>query len=121
MNITKEQFKEIADNILLGLTEEEACLLCDVSYDDYLTLLDDAKFKKFIDKQKVQFKKKHLENIDAKKSDKNSMWALEKLRPDEFAGKPKSENPTNLIAVLVRQIQKGNYQEPLVLNGEQKT
>lgn len=106
-----EKLKQIADYLLKGMTEKESCILCDVPYADYLKQKEnDEPTRKFIEKQIVKFKLQHVEAIQKTKSDKNSMYLLEKLRPEEFGSKRGGEGSAtvNIISAIIKEIQNDN-------------
>ena len=77
---------------------------------------------KYYNKKNIEFKLLHIETIQKSKSDKNSMYLLEKLRPAEFGTKAKQEGPTiNIISAIIKDIQNDNTQSIITLNrGERK-
>lgn len=106
--ITKEILIDIGKYIQDGLSEKEACILSDVDHTDLLTMKemsDDV--TKFLEKQMVLFKHAHLKEIQSKKSEKNSMWVLEKLMPEQFGAKAKNPEGTtvNIIKQIIMSIQ----------------
>lgn len=112
ISITKEEMQTVGKYILEGMTEEQACVLADISY----LQLQDAKegnelIGKFIEKKKTEFKYNHIKEIQKNKSEKNSQWLLEKLYPEEFGPKARSgqtESPVNIISVIIKDIQNDN-------------
>lgn len=108
--ITKEILVDIGKYIQDGLSEKEACILCDVDHADLCTMKEMSDdITKFLEKQMVLFKHAHLKEIQSKKSEKNSMWVLEKLMPEQFGSKAKNpEGPTvNIIRQIIMSIQNG--------------
>lgn len=103
----KEKLKKIGLYLLKGLTEKEACVLLDVPYAVFLKQKEnDEPTRKFLEKQTVEFKLKHLEVIQKTSSEKTSMYLLEKLRPEEFGNKKGGEGPTiNIISAIIQAIQ----------------
>lgn len=103
----KEKLKEIGSLLRKGMKEKEACILLDVPWNIYNTLKEnDEVIRTYIEKQLIEFKKIHLEVIQSTKSEKNSMYLLEKLRPEEFGSKSRSEGPTiNIISAIIKDIQ----------------
>jgi len=106
--INKESLHTIGIYLLEGMTEREACTLAEVSYNE----LQQAKeandiIRDFIEKKHTEFKHNHLKEIQKNKSEKNSQWLLEKLRPEEFGSRPRSqEAPTiNIISAIIKDIQ----------------
>tara|TARA_R110000868_G_scaffold171824_2_gene407613 strand:- start:6542 stop:7087 length:546 start_codon:yes stop_codon:yes gene_type:complete len=112
----------IGQYILQGLTEKESCILSDVNYDLFTQKKDEDEItRNFLEKKKVEFKQLHLKTIQSVKSDKNSMYLLEKLRPEEFGSKPKGEGPTiNIISAIMKEIQNDNSNPIIALNRENK-
>lgn len=102
-----EKLKEIGSYLLKGLTEKEACVMVDVPYSLFLKQKEnDEPTRKYLEKKMIEFKVKHLEVIQRTASEKNSMYILEKLRPDEFGNKKNTEGPTiNIISNIIRDIQ----------------
>lgn len=106
--LSKEALEEIGLHILNGMTEKEACTLSEVSWNDLQEQKEQSKITRdFIEKKHVEFKANHLKEIQKNKSEKNSMWLLEKLRPDEFGSKARGhEGPTiNIISQIIKDIQ----------------
>lgn len=114
MQITKDDLEAIGKYIATGMTEQEACILADVSHSDFLLLKEkNSKIRDFVEKKKVRFKYAHLNEIQKNKSDKNSQWLLEKLVP-EFSPKAKNDggNTINIISQIIKEIQ--NESEPII-------
>lgn len=116
--MTDTDLFNIGDYILQGLSEKESCILSDVNYDDFLQEKESNEVTRtFLEKKKVKFKQVHLEAIQKTKSDKNSMYLLEKLRPEEFGSKPKGEGTTvNIINAIMKEIQNDNTSPIVALN-----
>lgn len=107
--INKDKIAEICGYILQGLSEDEACLMCDIEPSDLRDLKGKSKdVYKIIEKQKISFELAHLKEMQSKKSEKNSQWLLEKLRSEKYGTKAKSENNTiNIISQIMNNIQNG--------------
>lgn len=106
--ITSETINDVGLHILNGMTEREACTLADVDFNQLQEEKENSEIlRKFIDKKHVEFKANHLKEIQKNKSEKNSMWLLEKLRPEEFGSKARShDGPTiNIMQQIIREIQ----------------
>lgn len=114
----KEKLKEIGSYLLKGMTEKESCVLTDIPYSVYLAQKEnDEPTRKYIEKKIIEFKKIHLEVIQKTSSEKNSMYLLEKLRPDEFGSKSKNEGPTiNIMGVILKQIQNDDTSTIITFN-----
>lgn len=113
--INKDKLEEIGKYILSGMTEKESCILSDTSFSQLQTLKEkNEEVRNYIDKKKIRFKFNHLNEIQANKSEKNSQWILEKLRPEEFGTKAKNSEQTtiNVISSIIKQIQYDN--EPII-------
>lgn len=119
----KEKLKEIGSLLLKGMKEKEACILLDVPYSTYIALKEnDEVIRTYIEKKLIEFKKIHLEVIQKTKSEKNSMYLLEKLRPEEFGTKSKSEGPTiNIISAIIKSIQNDPANSIVSFNRGNKT
>ncbi len=109
--ISKDTLTDIGVYILEGMSEREACVLAGVSFSD----LQDTKevsdvARNFIEKKFTEFKHNHLKEIQKNKSEKNSQWLLEKLRPEEFGSKPRGEGgvQVNIIGAIIKEIQNDN-------------
>lgn len=89
------------------MTEREACILVDVPLEVFNAAKEnDESIRKYLEKKIVEFKLKHIEQIQKEKSDKNSMYLLEKLRPDEFGGKQKNAPPSlDTVSIIIKSIQ----------------
>lgn len=113
--ITTEKIVEITSHILEGLTQEEACIVCDEDPSELKDLIEtNPSVKKFIDKANINFKLAHLKAIQSKKSGNNSQWILEKLRPNEFGSKANINNgPINIIGEIIQNIQNGEQKSKL--------
>ncbi len=107
---------QIGSYMLEGLTEDEACIMIGFPTVKLHSILEnDESVRNFIDKKKVEFKHKHLKVIATKSSDKNSMYILEKLRPDEFGNKRSSGDTTvNIISAIIKDIQNGSEQNAII-------
>jgi len=105
--MNKDNLEKIGKYLLEGLSEDEACIMCDVDPSDFRKIKEgDIVIRKYIEKKVVDFKHIHLQTIQTKKSEKNSQWLLEKLRPEEFGTKV-NKNPTtvNIISQIIKNIQ----------------
>lgn len=110
----RDKLKEIGNFILEGLTEEEACILAGFS---------PALFKEikqthetvalYLWKKNIEFKRKHLNSISDKRTDKNSMWILENLRPDEFGKKKTGDTTVNVVGAIIKDIRSANDSFPV--------
>lgn len=101
----------ICTYILDGMSEREACALAGFSYNELQDLKEGSqKLREVIEKKHIEFKHNHLKEIQKNKSEKNSQWLLEKLRPEEFGSKGRSQDaPTvNIINAIVKDIQNEN-------------
>jgi hypothetical protein len=113
--ITKEKLQEIGNFLLDGMSEREACTLCDISFNDLNELKQNSEtVRNYIEKKIIKFKLNHLKEIQKNKSEKNSQWLLEKLRPEEFGSRPRGggETTVNIISQIIKQIQNDN--DPIV-------
>ncbi len=113
--LDKIKLQEIAKFILEGMSKKEACILAEVDYDELKNAMHkNEAVSSYIEKQIVMFKYNHVREMQGKKSDKTSQWLLEKLRPDEFGAKAKTnEQPTiNIINAIMKDIQNAN--DPIV-------
>lgn len=101
----------ICTYILDGMSERESCKLAGFSYNELQNLKENsAALREALEKKHIEFKHNHLKEIQKTKSEKNSQWLLEKLRPEEFGAKARSqEGPTvNIINAIVKEIQNEN-------------
>jgi hypothetical protein len=121
MPITLDKVKHIGQSILEGLTVEEACVLVDVPVFELEEFVDkNPALKNYMEKKRIEFKKKHLEIINDKRDPKNSLWLLERLLPEQFASRrTKQTEDANFLAVFVKEIQ--NNQQDLVKIHEHKS
>ena len=121
----KEKVGKVLGYVLEGLSEQESCLMSGISWDDFETLKKRSpSLIDLISKKRIEFKRKHLLNIGKKDDPKTSQWLLEKLRPDEFGSKKVAETPTNIFAVLIKDIQSSNDRlitEPKRIETESRT
>jgi len=110
MAITKADLERIAKYMLDGLSEDDACSLCELDTHELHELKElSGEVRLYLERKAIKFKQMHLNEIAKTKSEKNSMWLLEKLRPEEFGAKQKTTNPTtiNIIRTMVNSIQNG--------------
>lgn len=108
--IHRNQLLKIGNYIMEGLSEDEACILASIKPKVFQELKKaHENIAIFLEKKRIEFKRKHLLAIHARSSDKNSMWLLEALRPEEFGAKKKVGDTTiNVIGSIIKDIQKGN-------------
>jgi hypothetical protein len=109
--MTPPTLTEISNYITQGLTERESCILAGFDYNKLQHEKDtNPEVKETLEKKAIEFKFNHLKEIVKNKSEKNSMWLLEKLRPDEFGTKARnSDQPTiNIISAIIKDIQNDN-------------
>jgi len=107
---------KIGQYIIEGLTEEEACILSEASYDNLVALKEkNEEIRNFISQMRVKFKYAHLKEMQTKKSEKTSQWLLERLRPEDFYIGARSKTPqtVNIIGTIIQQIQNDNTR-PLI-------
>ncbi len=116
--LTPEKLPEIKAFILKGLNEKEACVMTDVSYTDFLSKKEKVESTRiYFEKAEIEFKLTHIEQIQRGRSDKNSMYLLEKLRPEEFGNKKTNETPKqNIINLIVKSIQNDDKQSIVIKN-----
>ena len=108
--LNKDKLIEIASYILQGLSEEEACILCDVPYEVLQERKEQSEdVRNFIKKQSINFKLNHLKEIQTKKNGNNSQWLLEKIIPEQFGSSKRDSgiNTVNIISQIVNNIQDG--------------
>jgi hypothetical protein len=107
---------KIGQYIIEGLTEEEACILSEASYDNLVALKENNEdIRNFVAQMRVKFKYQHLKEMQTKKSEKTSQWLLERLRPEDFYIGARSRTPQtiNVIGTIINQIQNDNTR-PLI-------
>lgn len=107
---------KIGQYIIEGLTEEEACILSEASYDNLVALKEkNEDIRNFIAQMRVKFKYAHLKEMQTKKSEKTSQWLLERLRPEDFYIGARSKTPqtVNIVGTIIQQIQNDNTR-PLI-------
>jgi hypothetical protein len=107
---------KIGQYIIEGLTEEEACILSEASYDNLVALKEkNEDIRNFIAQMRVKFKYAHLKEMQTKKSEKTSQWLLERLRPEDFyiGNRSKTPQTVNIIGTIIQQIQNDNTR-PLI-------
>lgn len=108
--ISKEKLNELGVFLLEGMSEPEACILANVSYAELQeTKMNSDIARDFIEKKQTEFIRNHLVEIQKNKSEKNSMWMLEKLFPDRFGARVRSagngDTTVNIIGTIIKQIQ----------------
>lgn len=116
--IDKQILASIGKYILEGMSESEACILADAKLEDLSTLKEkNENIREFIEKSKVKFKYAHLQEMQTKKSEKISMWLLERLRPEDFAtGRSKTSTTINVIGTIIQQIQQDDKEQLIARN-----
>lgn len=105
---TEVTLKRIGEYILEGLSEDEACVLAGFDPDIFHRAKEtDKGIRLYLEKQRVQFKHIHLKQINEKRSDKNSMWILEKTLPEFGPNRNKqvAEDTATIISAIIREIQ----------------
>lgn len=115
--VNKDSLEQIGSYILNGMTEREACILAEVRHSDLQNAMEQSEIaRNFIERKNTEFKLNHLQEIQKNKSEKNSMWLLEKLRSKEFGSKAgQGEGPTiNIINSIMKEIQNENTNELIV-------
>lgn len=121
-SINKDSLTDIGKYILNGMSEKESCILAGVKYADLQHAQEvNEVVRNFIERKNTEFKLNHLEEIQKNKSEKNSMWLLEKLRPKEFGSKANQGEGTtiNIINSIMKEIQNENTNELIVSRGNQ--
>lgn len=108
--ISKEKLNDLGVFLLEGMSEPEACILADVSYAELQETKENSSVARdFIEKKQTEFIRNHLVEIQKNKSEKNSMWMLEKLFPDRFGSRVKGggngDTTVNIIGTIIKQIQ----------------
>lgn len=104
-SLHRDKLKEIGCFILEGLSEEEACILSGVSPSLFKELKQThSVVAEYLMKKNIEFKRKHLAAIAGHRTDKNSMWMLENLRPEEFGKKKGGDTTVNVIGAIIKDI-----------------
>lgn len=106
----RDKLAEIANYVLEGLSEDEACVLSGFPPKAFKEIKQSNEgVSMYLQKKAIEFKRKHLKIINEKRNDKNSMWLLESLRPEEFGVKKKSGGTTvNVIGAIIKDIRQAN-------------
>lgn len=112
----EEFLKKMGEYLLEGLSEDEACILIGVDPAEFREKKEkNEEVRLFVEKQRIEFKRTHLKEITTKRSDKNSQWLLEKLRPEEFGNKKQTDGTTvNIIGAIVKAIQNGKDNKDII-------
>ena len=107
--ITPEQFKKLGAYLMQGMNEYEAAIVAGIDKVTIMVMKRTALYNDFVEKKKLEFKRKHLKIISQKADPKISQWLLERLSPEEFNNKGKKvETPTNVVAAIIKDIQNDN-------------
>ena len=110
--ITTEHLSIIGKYIREGMTEKESCVLAGIDPNELIELKEkNEDVRLYIEKRTIEFKYVHLKEIQSTKSEKNSQWLLEKVRPEEFGtSRTRSqEQPTiNIFNAILKDIQNDN-------------
>jgi hypothetical protein len=106
----KEKLNELGVYLLEGMSEPEAAILSGISYQELQIAKENSDIvRDFIEKKQTEFIRNHLVEIQKNKSEKNSMWMLEKLFPDRFGARLRTgsgdNNTINIIGTIIKQIQ----------------
>jgi hypothetical protein len=106
----KEKLNELGVYLLEGMSEHEACILSGISYQELQIAKENSDVvRDFVEKKQTEFIRNHLVEIQKNKSEKNSMWMLEKLFPDRFGSRLRAgsgdNNTINIIGTIIKQIQ----------------
>ncbi len=106
----KDKLVEIANYVLEGLSEDESCVLAGFDPGAFKEIKqNNAQVAMYLHKKAIEFKRKHLRTIGAKPNERNSMWLLESLRPEEFGSKKKSgDTNINIIGAILKDVQANN-------------
>jgi hypothetical protein len=117
-NLHRDKLLDIGNLVMEGLSEEEACVLAGFPpklFKEIRTTNEGVAL--FLEKKKIEFKRHHLRNVSAKQNDKNSMWLLENLRPEEFGKKkPGGEGTGNLIGAIIKEIRQNSAVLPVKIH-----
>jgi len=103
----KDIVKDIGSYVLDGMTEDEACVLAKIKPEQLRSLKETNEVvREYLQIQSIKFKHNNLRTIADKKSDKNSQWLLEKLRPEQFGSTKKTSDTTiNIVSAILKDIQ----------------
>jgi hypothetical protein len=102
---------KIGQYILEGLNSEEACIMAGFLPKELKDLMDkNEAARAYVDKKHIEYKHEHLKAINRTKSEKTSMWMLEKTRPEEFGSARQRGNgdPIDSLKKLITEIQKND-------------
>jgi len=101
----------IGKYLLDGLTEEEACILAGLSHEKiaYLQRTNNG-YNKYVEKKRIEFKHRHLRNVNTKTDAKASQWMLEKTLPNDFSGKTtkredEGATSSSVFAAIINEVQ----------------
>ena len=104
--------KKIAYEIsVVGLTEEEACLICDYDYGKFTALKQNEPLvSQMFEKKNIEYKRSLLKPLSekAKTDDKMAQWLLQARFPDDFNKKDKGSDNQDLLGAAISWIQKNN-------------
>jgi len=108
----------------VGLPVQEACLMWDVDYEKFLSIMQaDPLVKKLIDKKTLEYKRELLKILSAQViQDKNGKTAMDILSarfPDEFnrrkgSGDGSGTEQNNLVVNAISFVQNGGDSNPLI-------
>ena len=106
--ITATQFTSMGNYLMQGMNETEAAILAGI---DKVTILvmrrNSPQYNDYVEKKKLEFKRKHLQIISQKSDPKISQWLLERLTDDFSTKGTKADTPPNVIAAIIKDIQEG--------------
>ena len=112
--ITATQFTSMGNYLMQGMNETEAAILAGI---DKVTILvmrrNSPEYNNYVEKKKLEFKRKHLSIISQKSDPRISQWLLERLTEDFSTKGVKSDAPPNVIAAIIKDIQEGGDESEL--------
>lgn len=95
--------KKIANEVAsVGLTEKEACMICDLDYARFTALKqNEPLIRQLFERKNLEYKRILLKPLSdkAKTDDKLAQWLLESRFPDDF-NKKKRNNPDDGMDVM---------------------
>ncbi len=122
--IHPDKLAEIGGFILDGLSEDEACVLAGYPAKQLKVLKQNfEKVALYLEKKKIEFKRKHLKTINGKVGEKTSMWMLENVMPEQFGGKRKGADPgaVDALAAIINAVRSANNTIPVKIQDAEYT
>lgn len=113
LNLIKKIANEVA---LVGLTEKEACMICDLDYTRFIALKQNEPLvRQLFERKNLEYKRILLFPLSqkARTDDKLAQWLLEARFPDDFNKKRRlDDGGEDMMGAAISWIQRGESSGP---------